>query len=103
MAGRMDLGLGFGRKLDLDGGPSPEARSFGEGRPCIVDQIRAVAEPLPEVGDTRFAEAFGRFAEAKVVLLGEASHGTSEFYRARAAITQRLVERHGFNIVALEA
>jgi erythromycin esterase-like protein len=37
------------------------------------------------------------------VLLGEASHGTSEFYRARAAITRRLVERHGFTIVALEA
>jgi erythromycin esterase-like protein len=38
-----------------------------------------------------------------VVLLGEASHGTSEYYRARAAITQRLIERHGFNIVAVEA
>ena len=38
-----------------------------------------------------------------MVLLGEASHGTSEFYRARAAITRRLIERHGFNIVAVEA
>jgi erythromycin esterase-like protein len=37
------------------------------------------------------------------VLLGEASHGTSEFYRARAAITRRLIERHGFTIVAAEA
>ena len=26
--------------------------------------------------------------------LGEATHGTSEFYRARAAITRRLIERH---------
>jgi erythromycin esterase-like protein len=53
------------------------------------------------------AEAFGarfdRFGGARVVLLGEATHGTSEFYRARAAITRRLVERHGFGIVALEA
>lgn len=31
------------------------------------------------------------------------SHGTSEFYRARAAITKRLIEQHGFNIVAIEA
>jgi erythromycin esterase-like protein len=46
---------------------------------------------------------FDRFAQARVVLLGEASHGTSEFYRARAAITRRLIERHGFNIVAVEA
>jgi erythromycin esterase-like protein len=36
-------------------------------------------------------------------LLGEASHGTTEFYRARAAITRRLIERHGFTIVAVEA
>jgi erythromycin esterase-like protein len=35
--------------------------------------------------------------------LGEASHGTSEFYRARAAITRRLIEHHGFSIVAVEA
>src|SRR3954451_17420280 len=46
---------------------------------------------------------FDRFAERRVVLLGEASHGTSEFYRARVAITQRLVERHGFTILAVEA
>lgn len=31
------------------------------------------------------------------------SHGTSEFYRARAAITRRLIEEHGFNTVAIEA
>ena len=37
------------------------------------------------------------------MLLGEASHGTSEFYRARAAITRHLIERHGFRIVAVEA
>ena len=35
--------------------------------------------------------------------MGEASHGTSEFYRARAAITERLVRDHGFTIVAVEA
>ena len=46
---------------------------------------------------------FDRFADAKVVLLGEATHGTSQFYRARAAITRRLIEKHGFNIVAVEA
>jgi erythromycin esterase-like protein len=46
---------------------------------------------------------FDRFGDARVVLLGEASHGTSEFYRARAAILRRLIERHGFTIVAVEA
>jgi erythromycin esterase-like protein len=61
------------------------------------------AEPLPDLDDPTFGEFFDRFADARVVLLGEASHGTSEFYRARAAISQRLIERHGFNIVAVEA
>jgi len=46
---------------------------------------------------------FDRFAGRRVVLLGEASHGTSEFYRARAAITRHFIEHHGFTIVAVEA
>ena len=65
--------------------------------------IAGAAEPLPDIEDERFGAFFDRFADARVVLLGEASHGTSEFYRARAAISRRLIEHHGFNIVALEA
>src|SRR5262252_4573791 len=49
-------------------------------------------DPLLEmVGDARF------------VLLGEASHGTSEFYRERAQITKRLITEKGFRAVAVEA
>ena len=65
--------------------------------------IADAAEPLPDIDDRTFGEFFDRFADARVVLLGEASHGTSEFYRARAAISRHLIERHGFNIVAVEA
>jgi protein-L-isoaspartate(D-aspartate) O-methyltransferase len=65
--------------------------------------IRDAAEPLPDLDDPAFGLLFDRFADARVVLLGEASHGTSEFYRARAAITRRLIEEHGFTIVAVEA
>jgi erythromycin esterase-like protein len=65
--------------------------------------IGRAAEPLPDLDNPAFGALFGRFATAKVVLLGEASHGTSEFYRARAAITRHLIERHGFTIVAAEA
>lgn len=72
-------------------------------QPRPMDVLRAAAEPLPALDDPGFAAAFDRFANARVVLLGEASHGTSEFYRARAAITRRLIERHGFTIVAVEA
>ena len=69
----------------------------------LPQMIADAAEPLPAIEDPAFAALFDRYADARVVLLGEASHGTSEFYRARAAITRRLVERHGFTIVALEA
>jgi erythromycin esterase-like protein len=69
----------------------------------LAHMIARAAEPLPEVGDAAFARAFDRFGDARVVLLGESSHGTSEFYRARAAITRWLIEHRGFSVVALEA
>jgi protein-L-isoaspartate(D-aspartate) O-methyltransferase len=69
----------------------------------VPEMIAQAAEPLPAFDDPGFGRLFDRFADRKVVLLGEASHGTSEFYRARAAITRRLVEEHGFTIVAVEA
>lgn len=83
----------------------PEPRSFREPTPTasIPDLIRRAAEPLPDLDDPAFGALFDRFASARVVLLGEASHGTAEFYRARAAITRRLIEKHGFRIVAVEA
>jgi erythromycin esterase-like protein len=65
--------------------------------------IADAAEPLPEFDDRSFGQLFDRFANRRIVLLGEASHGTAEFYRARAAITRRLIEEHGFTIVAVEA
>jgi protein-L-isoaspartate(D-aspartate) O-methyltransferase len=69
----------------------------------LPELIAEAAEPLPEIDDRAFGELFDRFAKRRIVLLGEASHGTSEFYRARAAITKRLIEAHGFTIVAVEA
>lgn len=72
-------------------------------RETLPGRLAAAMEPLPEIDDPAFAAAFDRWADRRVVLLGEASHGTEEFYRARAAVTRRLVERHGFTIVAVEA
>ena len=65
--------------------------------------LKRSAEPLAPISDLDFAKAFDRFGSCRVVLLGEASHGTSEFYTARAEITRRLIEHHGFSIVAVEA
>jgi erythromycin esterase-like protein len=69
----------------------------------LPDLIAEAAEPLPALDDPAFGRLFDRFADRRVVLLGESSHGTSEFYRARAAVTRHLIDRHGFTIVAVEA
>ena len=71
--------------------------------PSVAELLREAAEPLPDLDDPAFGAMFDRFGDARVVLLGETTHGTSEFYRARAQITRRLIERHSFNIVAVEA
>ena len=64
--------------------------------------IAEAAIPLDDIGDAGFAAAFDRFADRRVVMLGESTHGTHEFYAARAAITRHLVQRHGFNVIAVE-
>ena len=70
--------------------PSDRTKRADAGK--LAAALRPFCEPLPSLDDTEaFGGFFDRFADAKVVLLGEASHGTSEFYRARAAITRRLV------------
>lgn len=64
--------------------------------------LRANAEQLPNPDSADFGTMFDCFGDARIVLLGEATHGTHEFYAARAQITRRLIEHHGFNIVAVE-
>ena len=51
-------------------------------------------------GLTPLVDAIG---DARVVLIGEATHGTHEFYRTRAELTKALIARKGFNLVAVEA
>jgi protein-L-isoaspartate(D-aspartate) O-methyltransferase len=92
------------RFVPLIGTHGWQSEKGGRARPRpLPDLMREAAEPLPDLDDPTFAAFVDRFAEARVVMLGEASHGTSEFYRARAAISRRLIERHGFDIVAVEA
>jgi erythromycin esterase-like protein len=80
------------------------ARSAPETtRSTLPEMIRAAAHDLPDPSAPAFAATFDRWGDRRVVLLGESTHGTSEFYRARAAITRRLVEHHGFDVVAAEA
>jgi protein-L-isoaspartate(D-aspartate) O-methyltransferase len=65
--------------------------------------VAAAAEPFSDLDQADLGPLLDRIGGARVVLLGEATHGTSEFYRMRARITRALVQRKGFTIVAAEA
>ena len=69
----------------------------------IAKLIAENAEPIDDIDEVDLAPLLDRIADARVVLLGEATHGTSEFYRMRARITKELILRRGFNFVAVEA
>jgi erythromycin esterase-like protein len=64
------------------------------------DEVAALVAPLRNRSD--LDALLERTAGARVVTLGEASHGTHEFYTWRAAITQRLIAEQGFSFVAVE-
>ena len=66
--------------------------------PAISHEIR----PL-DGSKQDYDRLINKMGNARCVLLGEASHGTHEFYRERAHITRRLIEEKGFNAVAIEA
>ena len=68
----------------------------------LVDVVRREAlwfEPTVD-GMGPLLDAIG---DARLVLIGEATHGTHEFYQARAELTKALIVRKGFNLVAVEA
>ena len=70
---------------------------------AIAKLIRETAAPIADIEQADIGPLLERIGNARVVLLGEATHGTSEFYRMRARITKELILRYGFNFVAVEA
>lgn len=68
----------------------------------LLDRIAQQAHPL--TGQTTdYDTLLHDIGDARLVLIGEGSHGTEEFYRERAVITRRLIEERGFHAVAVEA
>jgi erythromycin esterase-like protein len=70
--------------------------------PIISDLVREAAHPLTG-SQTDYDHLLEFIGDARLVLLGEASHGTHEFYRERARITKRLILEKGFTGIAVEA
>lgn len=71
-------------------------------RPDVSAALRPYAEQLRSPDHPDFGQSFDRCGDARLVLLGESTHGTHEFYTARAAISRQLIEHHGFTIIAVE-
>jgi erythromycin esterase-like protein len=89
-----------GRELLL-GNTEPD-ESASEQNDAATALVKKFAHP--DSGNSRDYDPLMRMiGDARFVLLGEATHGTHEFYRERAVITRRLIEEKGFDAVVLEA
>lgn len=79
-------------------------RRLGHDEPRVgtdlIGRVRSLASPLRSPRD--LDPLLDRIGDAHYVLLGEASHGTHEFYTWRAAISRRLIEEKGFSFIAVE-
>jgi erythromycin esterase-like protein len=65
-----------------------------------INAIKQNAYPLHSKADLQ--PLFDRIGDARIVMLGEGSHGTHEYYTWRTHISKRLVEEKGFNFIAVE-
>ena len=88
--------------------PDDQPVQLTPARPAPLDDARIASsialncEAFTDIASADLEPLLARIGAARVVLIGEASHGTSEFYRFRARITRQLIERGGFAFVAIE-
>ena len=69
----------------------------------LPELIYQSSEHFASIDNVNLDNLLKRIGDSRLVLLGEASHGTAEFYEMRARITQELIEKKGFTIIAAEA
>lgn len=67
----------------------------------LIEALNAAIEPLSK-RTNKYSSILETIGDARFVLIGEATHGTHEFYQARAEITQTLIQQKGFMAVAIE-
>ena len=68
----------------------------------LVNRIADAAEPFGSIDTVDLVPLLERVGDARLVLLGEATHGTSEFYRMRERISRELIVKKGFRFIAIE-
>lgn len=96
-------------ELTIDGKPLNTAESIGitaENKELLLDQIKQNIIELKFATNEQIDKSLNSLMESigdkKIVAIGEDTHGTSEYYRLREAITKRLITEKGFNVVVLE-
>jgi protein-L-isoaspartate(D-aspartate) O-methyltransferase len=89
-----------------DEGRTPARRALrpaASDEEILVRNLADAAQSFPSIEAADLNPLLERIGSARVVLLGEATHGTSEFYRMRERITRDLIIKRGFRFVAVEA
>jgi protein-L-isoaspartate(D-aspartate) O-methyltransferase len=81
--------------------PTPRAAAEAVNQ-ALLREVVAAAEPFDTIETADLEPLVRRIGDARIVLIGESTHGTSEFYRMREQLTRRLIEKNGFRFVAIE-
>lgn len=82
--------------------PEPHARIGIPERTSTAARLARAVHAFDDLETADLSGFLDRVGGARLVLIGEASHGTSEFYRFRARLTRALIEQRGFDFVAIE-
>jgi len=88
--------------VGVEGWAPQGRRGFKAPDETLARAIAKVSEKFTPNDPVDLEPMLQRIGDARIVLLGEATHGTSEFYRMRERISRALIERKGFSFVAIE-
>jgi len=82
--------------------PAPSRQLKRVPDKTLAQTIADHCEPFDTIESAQLEPLLARIGDARIVLLGEASHGTSEFYRMRERISRELITKRGFRFVVIE-
>ena len=80
----------------------PRVSTLARSNAEIAQMVTEACSPFSSVEAADLGALMNRIGDARLVLIGEASHGTSEFYQMRDRITRELIDKKGFTFVAIE-
>lgn len=88
--------------IGAEGWPASARPARRSSTKTLAGAIAQRSAAFESIETAELEPLLGRIGDARIVLLGEATHGTSEFYRMRERISRALIEKKGFNFVAIE-